>query len=201
MPACRVPATSDCGIPTGPFPWWRSGRTASTWRTQRGVSNATRPYSISLSAHAGAAPYTFAVTDGALPLGLTLSADGVLSPAGLLRGTPTHPGFFLVNITAIDTLGARADRVYSFSIAPLSITPVTLAEPIVELAYSEHLAVGAAVAACRSASALSVSNCLRIMTKSPHANNVRRTRCQHPEAPASSFTTSRQPCAPVGRTA
>jgi hypothetical protein len=183
-----------------------------------------RPYSVSLLANGGAAPYTFAVTDGALPPGLALSADGVLSgtptgqgvfsvtisatdarvltarrlyflsiaepqisiapdslpdgqigvayqqqlsasggtgpyiffsadlptglvlsPDGLLHGTPTNPGFFLVNITAIDTLGNRADRVYSFSIAPLSITPATLADPIVGLAYSEQLAASGGV--------------------------------------------------------
>ena len=46
------------------------------------------PYAQSLTAGGGVAPYTFAVTAGALPAGLSLSA------AGSLSGTPTTSGTF-----------------------------------------------------------------------------------------------------------
>src|SRR5439155_20025642 len=44
------------------------------------------PYSQALSAAGGTAPYTWTVTAGAVPAGLTLSSAGVLS------GTPTASG-------------------------------------------------------------------------------------------------------------
>src|SRR5207249_9777645 len=46
------------------------------------------PYSQTLTAGSGTAPFTWAVTAGALPAGLTLSG------AGLLSGTPTVIGTF-----------------------------------------------------------------------------------------------------------
>ncbi|WP_285446063.1 putative Ig domain-containing protein [Xanthomonas sp. fls2-241-TYG-148] len=63
-------------------------------------------YSQNLSASGGTAPYSFAVTAGALPAGLTLSAAGVLS------GTPTATGSFNFTASATDsgnpTTGSRA---------------------------------------------------------------------------------------------
>ncbi|MGV9009922.1 putative Ig domain-containing protein [Brevundimonas sp.] len=54
-------------------------------------------YSLSLTASGGAAPYSFAVTAGALPAGLTLAADGHLS------GTPTAAGNYGFTVTATDS--------------------------------------------------------------------------------------------------
>lgn len=63
-------------------------------------------YSQNLSASGGTAPYSFAVTAGALPAGLTLS------PAGVLSGTPTATGSFNFTASATDsgnpTTGSRA---------------------------------------------------------------------------------------------
>ncbi|NEX95015.1 IPT/TIG domain-containing protein, partial [Caulobacter sp. 17J65-9] len=57
-------------------------------------------YSQTLSASGAAGPYTFAVTAGTLPAGLTLSG-------GVLSGTPTETGVFNVTVTATDsTAGA-----------------------------------------------------------------------------------------------
>ncbi|MCZ8324668.1 MAG: putative Ig domain-containing protein [Sphingomonadaceae bacterium] len=55
------------------------------------------PYSQTLTASGGTAPYTFAVTAGALPPGLSLS------PAGVLSGTPTADGGFNFTVTATDS--------------------------------------------------------------------------------------------------
>lgn len=60
------------------------------------------PYSQSFSAFGGTAPYTFAVTSGTLPPGLTLTS------AGLLSGTPTSVGMFNFAITATDAMSATA---------------------------------------------------------------------------------------------
>jgi hypothetical protein len=50
-----------------------------------------------INAAGGIAPYTFEVTDGSLPPGLTLS------PAGELSGTPTTPGTFTFTVKATDS--------------------------------------------------------------------------------------------------
>lgn len=54
-------------------------------------------YSTSIVATGGVTPYTFSVTGGALPAGLTLSSTGVIS------GTPTAAGSFSFTITVTDS--------------------------------------------------------------------------------------------------
>lgn len=55
------------------------------------------PYSQLITASGGSGSYTFAVTSGALPPGLTLAADGTLS------GTPTQAGTYSFTVTVTDT--------------------------------------------------------------------------------------------------
>ena len=74
------------------------------------------PYSQPLLAANGTGPYTFAVTAGALPGGLTLSSSGLLS------GTPTSSGTFGFTVTATDTFSmATGSRVYSVIISPSGV--------------------------------------------------------------------------------
>lgn len=79
-------------------------------------------YNQTIGAIDGAPPYSFAVTAGTLPAGLTLTTGGVLS------GTPTAGGSFNVTITATDSGGATASRAYTLSIggAALALAPTTL---------------------------------------------------------------------------
>jgi len=81
-----------------------------------------QPYpNTTLSASGGAAPYTFAVTSGALPAGLTLSISGVLS------GTPTAGGTFNFTVTATDANSCKGSRSYTLVInRPPTITGTTL---------------------------------------------------------------------------
>ncbi|WP_440106338.1 beta strand repeat-containing protein [Acidovorax sp. BL-A-41-H1] len=83
-------------------------------------------YSQTLTASGGTGPYSFAITAGAVPAGLSLS------PSGVLSGTPTAAGSFGFTVTASDSspfpgpfAGAQA---YTLAVgAPtLSITPATL---------------------------------------------------------------------------
>src|SRR5207245_1204178 len=68
------------------------------------------PYSQTITASGGTAPYTFVVTNGVLPTGLTLSLDGTLS------GTPTKAGSFTFIVTAFDANGCRGSQSYTITI-------------------------------------------------------------------------------------
>jgi uncharacterized protein YhjY with autotransporter beta-barrel domain len=68
-------------------------------------------YSQTLTAANGTAPYTFAVTSGSLPAGLTLSTGGTLS------GTPTTAESQTFTVTATDHYGATGDQSYTLAIA------------------------------------------------------------------------------------
>ncbi len=86
------------------------------------AATAGSAYSQNLSASGGTAPYTFAVTAGALPTGLTLSVTGVLS------GTPTASGSFNFTATATDSGGSptSGNRAYTLTVAGATVTlPVT----------------------------------------------------------------------------
>ena len=54
-----------------------------------GKATSGTPYSASLSATGGTAPYTFSIISGSLPPGLTLNAS-----TGAITGTPTTPGSY-----------------------------------------------------------------------------------------------------------
>lgn len=63
-----------------------------------------------LTATGGSAPYTFAVTAGALPAGLSLS------PSGVLSGTPTAPGPASFTVTVTDASGFTGGAPYTMGI-------------------------------------------------------------------------------------
>lgn len=80
-------------------------------------------YSATLIATGGTAPYTYAVTAGALPAGLSLS------PSGVLSGTPTAVGPAMFTITATDALGFSGERTFNFTVL-LFATPVPVDSPL-----------------------------------------------------------------------
>jgi len=87
-------------------------------------------YTQTMTGYGGEEPYTFAVTDGALPPDLTL--DPV---TGILSGTPTAGGSFAFKITVTDSTeasgGCTGSRAYIFLVCPgISITPVAQTLPI-----------------------------------------------------------------------
>lgn len=97
-------------------------------------------YSQGVSASGGIATYSYTITAGALPAGLTLSSTGSLS------GTPTAGGTFNFTLTATDSsTGAGAphtgSRAYSMSISAPTITlpATTLADGTQGVAYTATL--------------------------------------------------------------
>ncbi|PIF29581.1 putative secreted protein (IPTL-CTERM system target) [Acidovorax sp. 56] len=119
---------TDSSVGTGPYSGSRSFIWSITAPTVT-VSPSTLPapvvglaYSQNLSAAGGAAPYSFAITAGALPPGLTLSS------AGVIAGTVTAAGSFNFTVQTTDGNGSTGSASYSFSVGfpTLSLNPSTL---------------------------------------------------------------------------
>lgn len=95
-------------------------------------------YSNTLSATGGSPSYTWAITGGTTPPGLTLSTAGVLS------GVPTASGTFNPMIRATDSLGrtSTATRTIFIELNPfVIITDPALPYAVKSLAYTRSLAV------------------------------------------------------------
>jgi outer membrane autotransporter protein len=71
-------------------------------------------YAQNLTASGGTAPYTFAVTAGVLPAGLTLNSAGALS------GTPTTAGDFNFTAVATDAQSFTGSRAYAVHVAAIA---------------------------------------------------------------------------------
>jgi outer membrane autotransporter protein len=90
------------------------------------------PYSVTLSASGGTAPYRFETVDlTILPPGIALSEDGVLS------GTTTHNGVFPVTVRCTDAAGITSTRRYSLAMrAPiLTLEPAALPAGTASIEY------------------------------------------------------------------
>jgi len=76
------------------------------------------PYSQTISLSGGTAPFTYALTAGALPAGLTLN-----SASGLISGTPTTTGTASFTIQITDSNGATVSQQFKLTVNPqLTIT-------------------------------------------------------------------------------
>ncbi len=73
------------------------------------------PYNQQLTASGGTEPYTFSLLSGALPSGITLSSDGLLS--GFPDGSTAAPGTYPITIQVEDSAGATASRGFDFVLA------------------------------------------------------------------------------------
>ncbi|WP_162843852.1 putative Ig domain-containing protein, partial [Allorhizobium taibaishanense] len=74
-------------------------------------------YSQAITASGGTAPYSYAVTLGTLPAGLSLDTT-----TGAITGTPTTAGSFSFTITATDANSVNGAASYSLAVAEPSVT-------------------------------------------------------------------------------
>jgi hypothetical protein len=103
--------------------------TASLPDAQEGAA-----YNASLQSSGGTAPYTYAVTSGGLPTGISLSAGGVLS------GTANSPGTSSFSVTVTDSSHPAEMATASFTLtvdaSVLAITTATLPNAQINTGYS-----------------------------------------------------------------
>ncbi len=93
-------------------------------------------YSASLTASGGAAPYTWSVSGGTVPPGLSLSSSGALA------GTPSTTGDFSFDVTATDAESPAQTAAGSVQVAVaprLAITTSALPGGLVGAAYSQTI--------------------------------------------------------------
>jgi hypothetical protein len=92
-----------------------------------------------LAAAPGTAPFTYAVTAGALPAGVTLS------PAGVLDGAPVPTGTFPFTVGVSDVYGCVGSRAYSLVVGcpAIVLRPGSVPDGVVGGTYAQTLSTGA----------------------------------------------------------
>ncbi|SKB07238.1 Putative Ig domain-containing protein [Prosthecobacter debontii] len=100
-------------------------------------------YSQTITASGGTAPYTFALTNGSLPPGLTLG-----SSTGTISGTTTQAGAVTFTLRVTDFYGCSATQNYSMtpSCPTVTLTPSSVSAGAVGTAYSQTFTASGGVA-------------------------------------------------------
>ena len=125
--ALTITVTDPAGPPVPPVEISTSALPAAT----QGVG-----FTQQLSATGGKPPYTWTVTAGALPGGLSLA------PAtGIISGTPGAAGNFGFTVTAADSESRTASKALSINVAapPLLVAAVPALETLMGLSFSYQL--------------------------------------------------------------
>lgn len=102
------------------------------------------PYSQSVTASGGTAPYTYAVTNGALPTGL-----GLNSATGSIAGVPVQPGLFTFTIGATDAGGCTGAREYTMTIVAGATSGIPTLGPLALALMAAVLGLAGVFAASR----------------------------------------------------
>jgi len=120
-----------------------SGLAITTQQLPQGAVNV--PYSQTLTAAGGTSPYTWNLTQGSLPAGLSLTT------AGVITGTPKANGAPTFTVQVLDSMGASATKQFTLTIAAgLAITSSVLPQGTLGVTYGPFTlaAVGGAQPCC-----------------------------------------------------
>jgi len=92
------------------------------------------PYSQIITALVGVVPYTFSISSGSLPAGLSID-----SLTGIISGTPTSSANAVFTVRVTDLLGCSGTRSYSVTpVCPtITVSPTSLANGVVGTAFSQ----------------------------------------------------------------
>ena len=127
--ANSVTATKSLSLTVAPPP------SVSTTSLPNGTQNVA--YSTTLAATGGTTPYTWSITSGALPAGLSLA-----SGTGVISGTPTGTGTsnFTVQVTDANSQTAAQPLSLTVGTTPPTITTISLPNGTQNVSYSTTLA-------------------------------------------------------------
>jgi hypothetical protein len=96
---------------------------------------ASTPYMQTLAGTGGKTPYTWSISSGALPAGLSVS------PAGVVSGTTTVTGAASFTVTLTDANSVTASKPLTVTVLPaLTVTTTTLHDGYVGTAYADTVA-------------------------------------------------------------
>ena len=120
--ACDVTAGTPIAVTAGAITpninFTLAGCTAMTLSPPLLASGATgHSYRQVFSTSGGAGPYVYRVTEGVLPLGLTLGAS-----SGVLEGTPTVSGRHAFTVGVLDANGCAAARAFTLDVQGCAFT-------------------------------------------------------------------------------
>lgn len=129
------PSITTTSLPSG---------TAGTCYGQTSTSSGVTCNGEALSESGGTPPYTWGVTAGQIPPGLSLN-----SSSGLVTGTPTTPGTYSATIVLTDSVGLSAKKTIGITIAPpptLTVSTTALPTAAINVSYSATLSATGGVA-------------------------------------------------------
>lgn len=92
----------------------------------------SQPYSVTFMPAGGTAPYTFALSSGSdMPIGMTLSSNGILS------GIPAYPGSYAIQFTVSDSAGHMVNRSIVFEVDNVAgqVPVLTVAPEPIQIVY------------------------------------------------------------------
>ena len=100
-------------------------------------------YQQTINTLGGTAPYTYTISSGGLPNGLTLNPT-----TGVISGIPTSTGDFSFSVVSSDANGCQGQQSYSISITcpTITILPAILPNGFVGNAYSQIISVSGGTA-------------------------------------------------------
>jgi hypothetical protein len=106
----------DCSIVVAPAP---PKVTCGSCSGNSSTTQVGQSYSSQLDVSSGVAPFTFRITSGSLPAGLTLNAT-----TGVVSGKPTQPGTYTFTTTVTDSTGATATATCTIVVqgCPIQVT-------------------------------------------------------------------------------
>jgi hypothetical protein len=93
------------------------------------LSSATvgQPYSQTITASGGTAPYTFRTASGSPPPGTSMGTDGAVA------GTPSAPGTYAFTVDTTDAKGCSGTRSYSVDVAQAAAAPCSCSRMTLKL--------------------------------------------------------------------
>jgi uncharacterized repeat protein (TIGR01451 family) len=91
------------------------------------------PYSTQLTVTNGTSPFTWSVSSGTLPPGISLGAG-----TGLLSGTPTTAGSYTFTVQIVDASGQTASKAVTLVIAAAPVVNYTPTAGEVDVAFSQQ---------------------------------------------------------------